>query len=133
MSARRWAAYFAGTMALFACGGDDLGKSTETACPTGSTVTYQDDIAPFMASYCTRCHATSVPVSARNGAPTDHNFETEAGVLAEADHVDQEAGASATVTNTEMPPKGYPAPSVAERQKLSEWLACNAAMNSPTH
>jgi uncharacterized membrane protein len=125
MNTRALMACLAGSLALLACSDEDLGKQTDTACPTGSTVTYPNDIEPFMTKYCVTCHAKSVPVSSRNGAPTDHNFETESGVLAEATHVDQEAGASASVTNTEMPPKGFPAPSVEERKKLSEWLACN--------
>jgi uncharacterized membrane protein len=89
-------------------------------------LTYANDIAPLMTKYCTKCHATSVKGDARNGAPSDHNFETEAGVVKEAHHIDIEAAASSKVTNTSMPPEGYPAPTVAERKKLGEWLACNA-------
>jgi uncharacterized membrane protein len=134
MKAQTFSAYFAVMLGIFAaCGGEDEGEPTSTACPTNSTVSYEKDVAPFMTAYCTSCHATSVPVNQRQGAPRDHNFETEAGVLKEGEHVDEEAGADLTVTNTTMPPKGYPAPSVEERRKLSEWLACNAVGEDHDH
>ena len=117
-----------------ACGGDSgseaAGDLTQASCPDASVVSYQADIQPFMASYCTKCHASTVPAAQRHGAPTDHNFDSELGVLTEAQHVDMEAGASGNVVNSAMPPSGYPAPSVQERQKLSEWLACTAPPNT---
>jgi len=134
MSVRRWLFAWSVSLAASACGGgeDEVGESTSATCPDSSTLTYETDIAPILAMYCVRCHATSVSKSARHGAPSDHNFDSELGVLEEATHVDQVAGSDGTITNTEMPPKGYPAPSVQERMKLSEWLACNAPPNT-TH
>ncbi|MDB4976077.1 MAG: uncharacterized protein JWN48_4418 [Myxococcaceae bacterium] len=121
-----WACVAVGLAGLngAACGSGEAGQSTQTACPDASTLTYEADIAPIMAKYCVSCHASTVPGAQRHGAPTDHNFDTELGILEEAEHVDSNAGSSGTVTNTEMPPRGYPAPTVEERMKLSQWLAC---------
>lgn len=119
-------------LCLAACGGDDdegEGKDAEElglSCPSDSKVTYEDDIKPFMEKYCTRCHATDVPASQRNGAPLDHNFDTEAGILAEAHHVVEEAAAGPNGVNTGMPEGSGAKPSTAERKLLGEWLACNA-------
>ncbi len=122
-----------------ACGGEDedsgseedadVGPASGAVCPTNSAVTYETDIKPFMASYCTTCHAANVPVAQRNGAPKGHNFETEQGVLDEAAHIDQEAASGPNATNTMMPPTGFPAPSVEERQKLGEYLACHGDLS----
>lgn len=100
----------------------DVGTATGAVCD--STLTYEADIAPFAAKYCTSCHATALTGTARQGAPGDHNFETEDGILEEKAHVDEEAGSGPSATNTAMPPAGSPAPTKAEREKLSAWLAC---------
>jgi uncharacterized membrane protein len=127
----------AGFSVVYGCGDDgdgdadseeggDVGKSTGAVCV--ATLTYTTDIAPLMTKYCTSCHAKSVTGAARMMAPADHNFETEAGILAEATHVDQEAGSGPNATNTAMPPptsKG-PVPTTAERATLASWLACQA-------
>jgi uncharacterized membrane protein len=106
--------------------GGDLGKSTGAVCV--STLTYSADIAPLMTHYCTACHAKSVTGAARMGAPDDHNFDTEAGILAEAHHVDLAAGSGPNATNTAMPLPAakLPVPTTAERATLSSWLACQA-------
>ena len=103
-----------------------VGKSTGAVCV--STLSYATDIAPLMTKYCTSCHAASVTGAARMGAPLDHNFETQAGILAEAHHVDQVAGSGPNATNTLMPPPAakLPVPTTAERATLSSWLACQA-------
>jgi uncharacterized membrane protein len=105
---------------------EDVGKSTGAVCVP--TLTYTADIAPLMTKYCTSCHAASVTGAARMMAPPDHNFETEAGILEAAKHIDQVAGSGPNATNTAMPPpasKG-PVPTTAERATLSSWLACQA-------
>jgi uncharacterized membrane protein len=133
--------YFAASvlaLGLLACGDDkkdsggdseddeDVGVSTGALCPDSSPPTYADDVKPIVDKYCTTCHATSVTGAARHDAPGDHNFETQAGLIEEAHHVDQAAAAGPDSTNTMMPPEGYPAPSVAERKILGEWLACES-------
>lgn len=120
--------------ALAACGsggGDDegdtvTGNPTQAVCPDGGTaLTYEDFGSAFMASYCQRCHSAEVDGSARNGAPDDHNFDTQVECQALADHIDELAGSGPGATNVEMPPS-QPRPTLAERRMLSEWLACGA-------
>ena len=118
------------TFALFAlssCGDDkesDSGGPSGATCPDDSSLTYETFGRAFMEDYCTRCHSTALPGAARNGAPSDHNFDTlEAIKDTEAEHLDEEAAAGPDHVNTAMPPTA-PQPTEAERRKLGEWLAC---------
>jgi uncharacterized membrane protein len=112
-----------------ACGSDDdhdhdgagEGEATGATCPSGSTLTYANFGQPFMAKYCTRCHSTNA--TDRHGAPSDHNFDSEALILAMREHIDEHAAAGPNATNRLMPPDGD-APTDDERKKLGEWLAC---------
>jgi uncharacterized membrane protein len=108
-------------LALVGCGG----SATGTPCPTDSTLTAENFGNDFMSRYCTRCHASSLKGSARQGAPSDANFDTLAAVRKDAEEIDRWSGAGPNAENTSMPPNA-PAPTTAERQKLSEWLACGA-------
>ena len=100
-----------------------VGPLTGATCPSGSTLTYDNFGAPFMAAYCTRCHDSALTGADRHGAPAYHDFDTFGGIIAVADHVDWWAGAGPAAENTLMPPDA-PAPSLDERYQLSEWLAC---------
>jgi uncharacterized membrane protein len=131
MRARQWGWVLGTLISLLACGdskssGEEEGTLSGATCPTDSKVTYDEDIKPFMAKYCTTCHDSSLSGNARHDAPDDHNFETMAGIVEEAHHIDTHAASGPDATNTAMPPAGYPAPSKAERAKLGEWLACNS-------
>ncbi len=106
-------------------GHEDEGPPSGATCPENSTLTWDTFGKGFMESYCTRCHATSVTGSARQGAPSDHNFESAALVRMQLEHIDQLAAAGPDSTNTEMP-LGDPTPTESERQQLGEWLACGA-------
>jgi uncharacterized membrane protein len=99
------------------------GVATGAVCPSGSTLTYDGFARPFMTAYCTRCHSSTLSGAARNGAPAGHDFDTEAGILAVADHVDGLAAGGPNAVNTAMPPDGAK-PTEAERRQLGEWLAC---------
>jgi uncharacterized membrane protein len=123
-----------------ACGddsGDGTGSGAKTgaelglSCPTDSKVTYADDVKPFMSKYCNSCHGSTVPPAQRQGAPSDHNFDTEQGVIDEAYHVAVEAAAGPKGVNTGMPEGGGPQPTAAERKLLGEWLACHADVGTP--
>jgi hypothetical protein len=103
------------------CGSEEPGEATGALCD--SSVTYEQFVQPFMASYCTRCHASTLPAEKRQGAPLDHDFDTLAGVLEHADHIAEEAAAGPDGVNEFMPPSG-PRPSLEDRQKLGEFLAC---------
>jgi hypothetical protein len=113
------------------CGGDDdhgheEGKATGAVCPSGSTLTYDSFGKGFMQMYCLRCHSSTVSGEMRQGAPSDHNFDTFAGIFRMADHVDEHAAAGPNAVNTDMPPSD-PKPTEEERRKLGEWLACETS------
>ncbi|MFT3922308.1 MAG: hypothetical protein QM778_07220 [Myxococcales bacterium] len=113
--------------ALASCGSDDLGTGVEEPdCPKGSTLTYAENIQPFMAEYCTSCHSASVPESQRDGAPTNLNFDTEAEIIANTTGIIKQAAAGPGFKNTKMPEGDGPKPSNDERKMLGEWLACQA-------
>ena len=87
-----------------------------------------------MQRYCLRCHAESVPLAQRHGAPGDHNFDTEHGVLSQAEHIDMLAGSGPEATNRSMPPKGFgPFPSTDERAVLAAFVACELASGHSSH
>ncbi len=119
--------------ATAACGssaGDDsdheeAGVPTESVCPTTQTLTYENFGQDFFDSYCQRCHGGTVAGADRNGAPSDHTFDTVEHIRTFADHIDERAAAGPAGVNTIMPPEGE-APTEAERTQLGEWLACGA-------
>ena len=122
-----WAFALLAVIGTASCGGDDdnhAGAAPSGAvCPSGSTLTYDSFGKDFMTKYCTRCHSSAVTGEMRNGAPSDHNFNTFAGIFVMADHIDEHAAAGPDAVNTEMPPSD-PKPTEEERRKLGEWLAC---------
>jgi len=103
-----------------------LGPPTGATCPTGSQLTYTSFGPKFMTDYCTRCHSSALTGSARMGAPLYHDFDTQVGVQQVAGHVDQVAGSGPESTNESMPYDDGPSPTLAEREKLAEWIACGA-------
>ena len=90
----------------------------------------------FMDTYCTKCHASDLKLSHRNGAPLFHDFDTLEGVLEVPDHIDEQAGIGPMADNHFMPGLRCPSvpggpldtdcaqPSDDERTQLAEWLAC---------
>jgi hypothetical protein len=102
-----------------------LGLPTETQCPpSGTTLTYENFAAPFMGSYCTRCHHSELVGAARQGAPTFHDFDTYFGIRGVANHVDETTAAGPAVINRGMPQDGAQ-PTDEERFMLGEWIACD--------
>jgi uncharacterized membrane protein len=124
-------AMFAGfvVLALAACHDDhshegDVGPGSGAVCSAaGAALTYESFGRPFMEAYCTRCHSSTLSGAARNGAPAAHDFDSLAGILVVAHHIDQKAAAGPAATNRAMPPDGS-LPTDAERAQLGEWLAC---------
>lgn len=104
---------------------EQIGPPTGATCPTPQALTYDSFGRAFMQSYCLRCHSASATGGARQGAPSDHNFDSINDIRSLADHIDQYAGAGPAAVNTAMP-RGTPTPTEAERRKLAEWLACGA-------
>ena len=110
--------------------GDEHGEAHEgepsgAGCKEGSTLTWDSFGEKFMTDYCTRCHASSLAGAARQGAPSDLNFESAPLVRVHTGHIDQQAAGGPAGVNTAMP-LGAPAPTEAERSSLGEWLACGA-------
>ena len=97
----------------------------EGGCPSVDPPTYETFGRPFMEIYCTRCHASARQGASRLGAPSDHDFDTLAGIRGNLGHIHAWAGAGPGYVNTDMPPDG-PMPTDAERQRLTEWLVCGA-------
>ena len=110
----------AALLLLFAAcqmGGETL---EEHPCPSGGTTyTYENFGAPFLAKHCETCHARSS--EARNGAPSNVTFDTRDDVIRWRDRIFDNAADD----NTSMPP-GPNDPPAAERQALADWLACGA-------
>lgn len=110
------------------CGDDHEeaeGTATQATCPSTQTLTYANFGQSFMQSYCLRCHSSAVSGDARNGAPSDHNFDSLDEIRPLSEHIDEYAGSGPAATNTIMP-EGDPKPSTEDRRKLAEWLACGA-------
>jgi uncharacterized membrane protein len=126
MPARTRLLALATAIALAACGSSDEGGPTGSTCPEDSTLSYESFGQEFMDAYCTRCHASDLTGDDRNGAPLNHDFDTKAGILAVADHIDEQAAAGPDNVNTAMPPRA-PKPTEEERRQLGEWLACELA------
>ena len=122
------------SLLVVGCGGTTHEEGKPTAASCDPALKYADDIEPLMERYCLRCHAESVPLSQRHGAPGDHNFDTEQGVLSQAEHIDLLAGSGPESTNRSMPPKGYgPYPTLEEREVLAAFLACELDSSHSSH
>lgn len=106
-------------------GEEEPGMPSGSACPKGSTLTWDNFGQEFMSSYCTRCHSSELECGERHDAPLEHDFDTAAGVLLVGEHVDRYAAAGPNGVN-ELMPKDGDKPSEEERRKLGEWLACGA-------
>ena len=89
-------------------------------CPTDSVLTWENFGQPFIANWCTACHASAVPEDNRVGAPATVNFDDLDGVREHAERIWARSGDD----NNTMPPAGVPP--ALERAQLGEWLACGA-------
>ena len=114
-------------LAVAACGDDGelFGPPTESVCAEPQTLTWENFGQKFMTDYCTRCHHSELVGKDRQGAPSFHDFDSVFGVRAVREHVDETTASGPAATNDSMPPD-RPAPSLEERRKLGEWLACDA-------
>ncbi|MGZ3429218.1 MAG: hypothetical protein ACXVCV_21350, partial [Polyangia bacterium] len=74
----------------------------------------------FFATYCTRCHATTVTGAARNGAPAGYDWDDEATVRAHLADIRMAVG----VFN--VMPFAPPDPSCAERRRIVRWIDADA-------
>lgn len=123
------AAMVLGAMVLGSCVEEEsvLGDPTGSTCPPDSTLTYETFGKSFAELYCLDCHSETVSGDERNGAPSDHNFDTLDLMLdVGAEHLDRTAASGPNSENDGMPPRtdDGPKPTDAERRLLGEWLAC---------
>lgn len=92
----------------------------EHPCPPGGTsATYDNFGADFMARYCQSCHGSAAVD--RAGAPGEYIFDTALQVRRHAARIFVRSAAE----NDSMPP-GPVDPTRAERDRLADWLACGA-------
>jgi uncharacterized membrane protein len=89
-------------------------------CPSGgTTLTYENFGADFMTRYCQSCHGSGA--TDRAGAPGEYIFDTQDQVKRHAERIFARSAAE----NDSMPP-GPDDPTLEERTKLADWLACGA-------
>ena len=87
--------------------------------PEGTTLTYASFGASFMNGYCQSCHGSLS--EDRKGAPGEYIFDTVGQIQRQRDRIFARSAAD----NDSMPP-GPEDPSLEDREKLAEWLACGA-------
>jgi hypothetical protein len=75
---------------------------------------------PFFASFCTRCHGSTVMGADRNGAPEALNWDSEVTVRSNLSRIRLAVG-----VGNFMPPSD-PKPSCAERERLVRWIDADA-------
>lgn len=102
---------------------------TKSTCPETSTLTYDNFGKAFFESYCTGCHSSALAEGDRHDAPLGFDFDTYAGIMQFAVDIDSIAAAGPNASNAKMPIDD-PKPSLDERTKLGEWLACEQ-QNAP--
>jgi uncharacterized membrane protein len=115
-------------LVLVACGGTAPPPASTSAplsvwqrtCPHDSTVTWDNFGSALMHTYCTVCHSSDLPPDQRQLAPEDVNLDTVGGVRRNIEKVWLDAADGHVL----MPPVG--GPSMADRERLGEWLACGA-------
>lgn len=98
---------------------------TGSTCPPDSSLTYESFGHAFFDAYCQTCHASSVRGGARQGAPRSHTYDDRASIVAAIEEIDLRAAAGPSAVNEDMP-RSYPVPTLRERERLGEWLACGA-------
>lgn len=115
-----------------ACASDEPpGEDPSAQCQP--ELSYENDVAPIVARYCASCHSAQIPLVKRRGAPGDHDFDSEADVLARAERITRRAGIGPEAENRSMPPRGFRAPSDDERATLASFLACHLDPSAAPH
>jgi hypothetical protein len=119
------AALFAMVVVATGCEEPLFGPPTESVCPPTQTLSYENFGKKFMEDYCTECHDSNKRGEDRQGATSFHDFDTIYGIRAVYTHIDFTTAAGPTgIVNDSMPPEGEPTPTLEERKKLGEWIAC---------
>lgn len=101
------------------------GPSTGSICPS-EPPTYANFGMAFLDAYCTHCHSSALTGSGRHGAPTGYDWDVLETVREYAALIDKMAASGPVATNTTMPPRDEPRPTLEERERLGQWLSCGA-------
>lgn len=109
----RWASVL---LLVAACGTPDKGPQGGDPCDF-SPLTWQTTGRPYLTTWCTPCHSTTVPASERQGAPLGVDFDSFAGTLEWSERIGVRTGGEAA-----MPPSG--GPQEDEVRSFQTWLAC---------
>ncbi len=131
MRFRRLLAISGCTLALAACDEKDDDSASEeggaNVCDAG--VTYENSAKAIVAKYCLGCHSSEVSGDARQKAPDDANFDTEAELYDHGGHVFEKIVANS------MPPDNASVGKLtaAERQSFLVWLECSGAAAQHQH
>lgn len=104
----------AASTGLLQCSSGTKGLSTGATCAQGSTLTYATFGQAFMDKYCVECHA----------GKERPDLSTIAAIRKESAEIMATTASGPTGTNTNMPEDSEP--TLEERTKLGEWLACGA-------
>ncbi|MGC4065950.1 MAG: hypothetical protein QM784_15130 [Polyangiaceae bacterium] len=100
------------------CSSDDNSDSSSSLdsvdCSTGEIPTFSS----LDFSKCTGCHSSTLSGAARDGAPSDINFDVYASAKTHATHAVGELDEGA------MPPSSLPKPSQAVVDAIVKWAAC---------
>lgn len=101
------------------CGsGSNATTSTSSGADCSATIPTYSELTIW--PLCTVCHSSSLSGSARQGAPSNVNFDTYAAAA-------RAAGEAVTeVTAGRMPPSGETQPTSAETAALEQWAQCGS-------
>lgn len=100
-----------------ACGGQSSTGNAKTASGTpscGSVPHYATDVRPLVDRACVQCHQPG------GKAGEEHDFRGYEKLSAQREKV------ADVLEEREMPPRGSPAPSDAEREIVMRWARCGA-------
>ncbi|MFH2006943.1 MAG: hypothetical protein ABI333_10200 [bacterium] len=104
------------TFALVAGCGEKVDPIQDGCEPIdASDITYCGALAETF-SVCIRCHSSLVTGEARNGAPSEFNFDTYDTAFNDA------ANANGVIQNGFMPPDGYDKPDQCVRDAFQTWI-----------
>lgn len=88
-------------------------------CSRTPALSYENFGQPFFTRYCTSCHSAALSGADRSDAPPDKNFDTYAGIAAQAGLIQLVV----LGPDPSMPPGG--GPTSTEQALLEEWLTCS--------
>ncbi len=103
---------------VFGCGSDDSDPPPPPEVECGATsVPIYSEVRAF--EVCTNCHSSQLSGPARNGAPTNVNFDSYEGAKANASRILTQVS-----SNSMPPPSSGFSLTAEEKQELYAWIEC---------